>query len=91
MYLVGAPGYQNNFASWLWLGCAYAVALDKNNYKEKVQIVYQKISDKIKEYGQVYEIYAPEGSPYRGWYWKSAASFAWSSGLYLWMHKILKR
>lgn len=91
MYLIGTPGYQNNFASWLWLGCVYAVALHKSYHKEKAQDIYKKISAKIEEYKKVYEIYAPDGKPYEGWYWKSAASFAWSSGLYLWMHKILNQ
>jgi len=89
MYLIGTPGYQNNFASWLWLGCIYAVALDKNGDRERADCIYEKISSKIEEYGTVYEIYKPDGSPYRGWFWKSATSFAWSSGLYLWMHKKL--
>lgn len=89
MYLIGTPGYQNNFASWLWLGCIYAVALDKNGDRKRADCICEKISSKIEEYGTVYEIYKPDGSPYRGWFWKSAASFAWSSGLYLWMHKKL--
>jgi glycogen debranching enzyme len=89
MYIIGTPGYQNNYASWLWLGCVYAVSLYKNGYKEKAELVYQKISSKIEEFGIVYEIYKPDGLPYMGWFWKSAASFAWSSGLYLWMSKIL--
>lgn len=89
MYIIGTPGYQNNFASWLWLGCIYAVSLYKNEYQEKAERVYQKISSRIEDYGVVYEIYKPDGSPYMGWFWKSATSFAWSSGLYLWMKKIL--
>lgn len=91
MYLIGMPGYQNNFSSWLWLGCIYAVALDKNGAKEKADCIYEKISSKIEEYGTIYEIYKPNGLPYRGWFWKSATSFAWSSGLYLWMHKTLDK
>ena len=89
MYLIGMSGYQNNFASWLWLGCLYAVALYKNNYKEKAESVSRKITSKIEEYGAVYETYNPNGQPYKGWFWKSAVSFAWSSGLYLWMEKSL--
>jgi hypothetical protein len=65
--------------------------LHKNDNREKAKHVYEKISSKIEEFDKVYEIYAPDGLPYRGWYWKSAASFAWSSGLYLWMHKVLNR
>jgi len=91
LYIVGIPGYQNNFASWLWLGCCYAVALDKNGFKEKAEIIYQKVSSKIEEYGGVYEMYTPDGAPYMGWFWKGAASFAWSAGLYLWMSKILNK
>jgi len=90
MRVVGAPGYQNNSTSWLWLGCIYAVALHKNGYKQKAQEILERISEKIKEYKKVYEIYGPDGVPYKGWYWRSASSFAWSSGLYLWMYRIIK-
>lgn len=89
MRIVGAPGYQNNSTSWLWLGCIYAVALYRNGYKKKAERIYRKISAKIKEFSKVYELYASSGAPYKGWYWRSASSFAWSSGLYLWMHTIV--
>ena len=85
MYLIGTPGYQNNYASWLWLGCIYGVALKNNGYPEESRAIEEKITHKIEEFQKVYEIYAPDGRPYRGWFWKSAATFAWSSGLYLWL------
>lgn len=88
--VIGAPGYQNNYTSWLWLGCIYAVALYANGYCQKAGEIHKKISEKIKEYRKVYELYGPDGVPYRGWYWRSASSFAWSSGLYLWMYGILR-
>lgn len=88
--LVGAPGYQNNSTSWLWLGCIYAVALYQDGYKEKARKIHEKISDKISEYSKVYELYGSGGKPYKGWFWGSASSFAWSSGLYLWMDRIFK-
>lgn len=89
MRLVGAPGYQNNSTSWLWLGCIYAVALHENGHKQRALEISKRISEKIKEYKKVYEIYGPDGVPFRGWYWRSASSFAWSSGLYLWMYERL--
>ena len=89
MWLVGTPGYQNNYASWLWLGCIYAVALHNNGYQQKAKKILERISFRIKEHNKVYELYFPNGVPYGGWYWKSASSFAWSSGLYLWMHEVL--
>ncbi len=91
MRIIGAPGYQNNSTSWLWLGCIYAVALHQNGYKKKGKDIYDKISFKIQEYNKVYEIYSSKGIPYKGWYWSSASSFAWSSGLYLWMDKLLEK
>ncbi|MFA6383515.1 MAG: GH116 family glycosyl hydrolase [Parcubacteria group bacterium] len=87
MYLIGTPGYQNNYASWLWLGCVYAMALKKIGETGEAEKIKNKITQKIEEFQKVYEIYAPDGKPYRGWFWKSAATFAWSSGLYLWMKK----
>jgi len=91
MYLIGTPGYQNNYASWLWLGCVYAVALKNNGYEEEARKIKNKITRKIEEFQKVYEIYAPDGQPYRGWFWKSAATFAWSSGLYLWLYSADKK
>jgi glycogen debranching enzyme len=91
MRVVGAPGYQNNSTSWLWLGCIYAVALRRNGYTQKAEEIYGRIASKIKEYSKVYELYASSGVPYKGWYWRSASSFAWSSGLFLWMHSIIKK
>lgn len=89
LYIIGTPGYQNNFASWLWLGCMYAVSLHKNGYREKAKRIHKKIASKIKDYGIVYEVYKPDGTPYMGLFRRCATSFAWSSGLYLWMQKIL--
>ncbi len=90
MYLIGTSGYQNNYASWLWLGCIYAIALKNSGYNQEANKIEDKITKKIEEFQKVYEIYTPDGAPYRGWFWKSAATFAWSSGLYLWMNKILE-
>jgi glycogen debranching enzyme len=89
--VIGAPGYQNNHTSWLWLGCIYAVALHEQGHEEKAKVIAKRIAEKIQEYRKVYELYGPDGVPYRGWYWRSASSFAWSSGLYLWMYKILDK
>ncbi len=91
MRIVGTPGYQNNSTSWLWLGCIYAVALYENGYKRKAMRICDRISKKIKEYSKVYELYDSNGAPFKGWCWRSASSFAWSSGLYLWMHIKLKK
>jgi len=68
MYLIGVPGYQNNFASWLWLGYLYTVALEKSNLSQKSTETYRKISQKIEDYQIIYEIYTPQGQPYNGWY-----------------------
>lgn len=87
MYLRGTSGYQNNFASWLWLGSIYAVALYKNGYKKKAQSIHEKIAAIIEEHKAVYETYAPTGVPYKGWCWKCTRSFAWSAGLFLWADK----
>lgn len=85
MRVVGMPGYQNHFASWLWLGCVYAVALHRKGDDARAERVHRAISATIERHGMVYELYRPDGMPYAGWLWKSATSFAWSAGLYLWM------
>jgi len=89
MYLRGTPKYQNNGASWLWLGSVYAVALNKNDYKKKAERIHEKTATKIEEYKTVFETYATNGAPYKGWFWKGTPSFAWSSGLFLWADKLI--
>jgi glycogen debranching enzyme len=91
MYFRGTPGYQNNYASWLWLGSVYAVALYRNDYKKKALKIHELIAKKITEYKAVYETYAPDGTPYKGWCWKCTKSFAWSAGLFLWADSILPK
>ena len=89
MYFRGTPGYQNNEASWLWLGSIYAVCLQKSGQKKRALEIHKKIAAKIEEYKAVYETYSPNGKPYKGWFWRGTKSFAWSSGLYLWAENML--
>lgn len=84
MFLRGTSGYQNAYASWLWLGSVYAVALDKNGYHKKAERIHKRMASIIEKYGAVYETYSPTGEPYKGWLWTSTKSFAWSAGLFLW-------
>lgn len=84
MFLRGTPGYQNAYASWLWLGSVYAVALKENGYDKKAERIHKQTSLLIEKHGAVFETYKPTGEPYKGWMWNSTKSFAWSSGLFLW-------
>lgn len=85
----GTPGYQNHAASWPWLGSAYSVALHKNGYKKEAKVIQRKIAAQIKKYKTVYETYALDGSPYKGWFWRPTNSFAWGAGLFLWAENII--
>lgn len=89
MYVIGVPGYQNHHAAWTWLGAVYAVALHEHGMREKALAVHDRMTAFMNRYDVIYEIYDRSGAPYNGWFWKSARSFAWGSGLYVWMHRAL--
>lgn len=78
--IAGMADYQDGLL-WLWPGCLYALAL-KKLMRDPVPIM-ERISRKINEYGTVYEIYNPDGTPVKRRLYTTEKDFAWSSGMFV--------
>ncbi|MBS3154933.1 hypothetical protein J4404_00355 [Candidatus Woesearchaeota archaeon] len=87
-YLRGSLYYHGGF-SWLWIGCLNVIALQKMGMKKEAEELLNKISNKIVEYENVYEVYYKE-KPVNKLLFKSEAPFAWSAGLFVFAYNHLK-
>jgi glycogen debranching enzyme len=88
--LIGMKTYHTDMV-WLWIGCVGALAYWKSGQKEKAMHLLRKISRKIVEYNQVYEVYEPSGEPVKKLLYKSAHPFAWSAGMFIYTYHKLKK
>lgn len=80
----------HNEMIWLWVGLAGVLAYKKTGYKDKALELLTKISRKIVEYNEVYEVYEPTGEPVKRLFYKSAFPFAWSAGLFIYAVEKMK-
>ncbi len=85
---IGMRDYHNGLI-WLQPGILYALALYKIGNKNKARDVMNKIAQKIIEYNGVYEVYEKNGRPVKRLFYTSEHPFAWSAGLYLWVHRLI--
>ncbi|HIH41381.1 TPA: hypothetical protein HA239_03120, partial [Candidatus Woesearchaeota archaeon] len=89
--MLGLSDYHNGL-SWLWLGCASALAKEKAGLEKEAVEILNTIADMIVDYGIVYEIYDNKGKPVKRPLYKAEYPFAWSSGMFLYaVRKILKK
>lgn len=80
--IIGLGDYHNGIR-WLWLGCIDAAAKLKTGRRGEARELLEKISEKIMEFGNVYEVYERNGKPVRRVFYRSEVPFAWSSGLFV--------
>ncbi len=87
--LLGFADYHSGML-WPWISCFYAVALQKYDKKEAVKTL-EKISSKIIEYQNCYEVYEQNGKPVKRWFYKSEKPFAWFAGSFIYaFHAVMK-
>jgi glycogen debranching enzyme len=86
---LGMSDYHNMGMCWLWLGAEDAIVKYKLGLRKKAFEVMQKMAKTIVKYNSVYEVYEQNGEPVNRLIYKSEASFAWSSGLFIMAYKTI--
>lgn len=81
--LIAIPRYHNGL-SWLWMGCADAVARERLGLHAEAQAELERISSLVVRDRTVHEIYSPDGKPYSQPLYTSEHPFAWSAGMIVW-------
>ena len=76
----------HNGLRWLWVCCVDIVFKYQAGFKDESYDTLEKLSQKIVEFGGVYEVYE-KGAPVKRLFYKSERNFSWSSGLYIWACK----
>ncbi len=75
--------YYHNGFSWPWLGCAYAMALNKIGEKKKAIEELTRVARFIERECVTDEVLDFEGNPMSSFLWKSERPFAWTAGLFV--------
>ncbi len=75
--------YYHNGFSWPWLGCIYALALNKIGQKEKALEELKKVAELIDQECVCHEVFDFEGKPVSSLLLKSERPFAWTAGLFV--------
>jgi glycogen debranching enzyme len=81
-------GYHNHDYIWLWIGCFYALALNKAGFAEKAKSALQQVAGIIAKHGRVYEVYQGD-TPVKKFLFKAESPFAWSAGMYIYAYSKL--
>ena len=84
--LIAIPHYHNGL-SWLWMGCADAVARERLGLREEARAELERIASLVVRDRTVHEIYTPGGKPYSQPLYTSEHPFAWSAGMLVWALK----
>ena len=87
--LIGLGDYHNGL-SWLWLGCISALAKHKIGRKKDALKLIEKIENIIITHGKIFEVYDKKANPVRRLLYKSEYPFAWSAGLFVYVHNKIK-
>lgn len=86
-FVSGMAYSQNNYASWLWLGCFNTLAQFQLGLKKEALIDFEKIARTIAKHKDIYETYTPSCAPYKGPFMGPISCFAWNAGLFLMLAK----
>lgn len=82
-HLFGLADYHNRGCLWLQPGLLYAAVLAITRQKTLAKQVFERIAEKILEYGRVFEVYEKSGRPVERRWYKSEGPFAWSASLFI--------
>ncbi|MBS3163935.1 hypothetical protein J4439_00730 [Candidatus Woesearchaeota archaeon] len=85
---IGNGAYHNGL-SWLWLGCADAVARHRVGLRAEARAELECIAKLIEEHGGVHEVYTQDGKPFRTTLYRAEQPFAWSAGMFVWAARLI--
>ncbi|MEA1926071.1 MAG: amylo-alpha-1,6-glucosidase [Patescibacteria group bacterium] len=80
--IFGLPEYHNG-VSWLWIDLLAVIVKHRSGRREEALKDLERIAEIIIKQKTVYETYFNDGRPFKKIFWKSEASFAWNSGIFL--------